>query len=120
MDQFFYQFVFSDRRQDYLARHITFWLCAWLFQGFIYGFMYTMNDIDQGTFFLLSYGESFIFLPQHMLLSYCIIYFVLPRFLFKGKYGWGIFYIILLILLTAFISPLMQKTLIHSYRDWIG
>lgn len=118
MDEFFYRFVFSDQTRDRILRHATFWFCAWLFQGFIYGFMYTMED--QGTFFLLSYGESLIFLPQHMLLSYSIIYFVLPRFLFKGKYFWGIAYIILFIMISALMSPLMQKTLIHSYRDLIG
>jgi sensor histidine kinase YesM len=118
MDKFFYRFVFSDQRSYRLGRHISFWMAAWLFQGFIYGFMYT-TDL-QRTFFLLSYGESLIFLPQHMMLSYSIIYVVLPRFLFKGKYGWGIFCILLLIVITAVMSPLMQKTIIHSYRDWIG
>lgn len=118
MDKFFYHFVFSDERPHYLARHITFWFCAWVFQGFIYGFMYSMEN--QGAIFLLSYGESLIFLPQHMLLSYSLIYFVLPHYLFKGKYAWGIFYVILFIILTAFLSPIMQKTLIHWYRDWIG
>jgi hypothetical protein len=118
MDDFFYQFVFSTNLKDRFSRHFTFWLAAWIFQGFIYGFMYSMNEGE--TFFLLSFGESLIFLPQHMMLSYGIIYFVLPRYLFKGRYGLGIFFILFFITLAALLSPLMQKTLIHAYRDWIG
>src|SRR6478736_2372054 len=113
MDDFFYQFAFSRDLKDRFARHFTFWLAAWIFQGFIYGFMYTMNDGE--TLFLLSFGESLIFLPQHMMLSYSIIYFVLPRYLFRGRYGLGIFFILFFITLAALLSPVMQKLLIHPY-----
>ena len=83
--------------------------------GFIYGFYYTDPPL-----FYVSYVESLIYLPQHIFLSYAIIYYVLPSFILKEKYWFGFACVILLIIVTAFMSPVINFNFIRPYREWIG
>lgn len=83
--------------------------------GFIYGF-YSSGGNNK-TNFSTSYVESLIYLPQHMLLSYGIIYLILPRYIFKGKYWQGIVGVILLIITVAVMSPLISKFIIIPLRN---
>ncbi|HEY0656246.1 MAG TPA: sensor histidine kinase [Chryseosolibacter sp.] len=103
MDNFFSRLVLSDEWRYRLSRHVLFWLCCWAFMGFIYGFLYV--DEDQKPQFVRSYIESFIYLPQHMVLSYGIIYLALPRYILKNRYWAGISIIVCFILVAAICSP---------------
>ena len=118
MDDFFSQFVLSNRLTFRTGRHVLFWMCCWGFMGLLYGFLYV--EYASSYFgFAISYLEAFIFLPQHMVLSYGIIYLVLPQYIFKNKYWKGIGVILLLILGAAILSPLTQKFLIIPIREWL-
>jgi sensor histidine kinase YesM len=119
MDRFFTRIVLSDRLSYRIGRHVAFWIACGLFMGFLYSFHYYYNPRMQG-YPLLSYVESFLFLPQHIFLSYAILYFVLPRFILKGKYWYGLFSIALLIVIAALCSPLSNYLLINPYRRSIG
>lgn len=118
MDNFFSRFVLSNEWRYRISRHIVFWLVCWMFMGFIYGFLYSQGPYQ--TNFFRSYVESFIYLPQHMLLSYGIIYFVLPRYIFRGRYWIAIACIVLLIFVAAIMSPVIQGIVINPLRGWIG
>jgi len=83
--------------------------------GFIYGFYY--HGETRATHFLRSYLESLIYLPQHMLLSYGIIYFILPAYIFKGKYWQAIMSVFILIVGVGFLSPMIYKFIIVPLRD---
>jgi sensor histidine kinase YesM len=83
-----------------------FWLCCWAFMGFIYGFLY-VDDAQQPQF-LRSYIESFVYLPQHLLLSYGIIYLALPRYILKNRYWAGMLVIVCLMVIAAISSPAIQ------------
>jgi len=102
----------------FAGRHILFWVAAWLFQGFIYVFLYP--DYNRGFYYILSFTESFLYLPQHMFLSYSIGYIVLPRLIFKGQYWLGFISVIGLILLAAMLSPFSLVYLVEPFREWIG
>ncbi len=80
--------------------------------GFIYGFLYVLQD----DFRYLSFLEAFIYLPQHMILSYGIIYFVLPKYIFKDKYWQGIAAVFILILLVSILSPLILNYVVNPVR----
>lgn len=118
MDRFFTRLVLSEDTQNRVTRHALFWLACWAFQGFIYKFLY--NQYPDGQAFFISYFVSLAYLPQHMLLSYSIIYGVLPKLIFKGKYWIGVASIFVLILISAAISPLTLKGIILPFRDWLG
>jgi len=85
--------------------------------GFLYSFNYYHNAYARAHF--ISYVESFLYLPQHIFLSYTILYFVLPRFILKGKYWYGMASIALLMVITAFGSPLSNYLFIEPYRQMI-
>jgi LytS/YehU family sensor histidine kinase len=68
-------------------------------------------------YFRLSYTESIIYMPQHIFLSYGIIYFVLPKFILQNQYWKGLAGIILLILCAAVLSPIMQILFIYPLRE---
>jgi len=118
MDTFFSKLALSNEGRFRLGRHALFWLVCWIFMGFIYGFMSITEK--QGTYILLSYFEAVLFMPQHMILSYGIIYFILPRYIIREKYWPGITAILGLILLAAFMSPLTVKFIITPMRLSMG
>lgn len=117
MDSFFTRFALSNDSRSRWGRHIAFWTAAWIFQGVLYGFL---NNGYIGTSFMVSFIEAFLYLPMHLFLAYSIIYFVLPRFIMKGHYWSGILLIVLLILITAMLSPLTLTTVIIPFRKLIG
>lgn len=115
MDSFFSRLALSNERLYRLIRHFIFWFFWWLFMGLIYGFLYTpegqMNLMRQ------AYIEALIFLPQHMVLSYGIIYLILPRFVFKGRYWLGITSVIFLTVMVAGISHIVANYVITPIRE---
>ncbi|HEY9047473.1 MAG TPA: histidine kinase [Ohtaekwangia sp.] len=117
MDSFFSKLVLSDSSGYRISRHTIFWIACWAFQGFIYGFYYL--DGRARNIFPISFVESLIFLPQHIFLSYAIIYYALPRYIFREKYWTGFLLVILLMLITAAMSPLLNYNLIRPFRQSI-
>ena len=115
MEPFFSSLALSEQRSYKIGRHVLFWLACWLFMGFIYGFYYPGRNHNRH--FLFSYVESLIYLPQHMFLSYGIIYFILPAFILKGKYPHGIAAVLLLIVAAAFLSPLISHFIILPLKE---
>jgi len=104
-----YSFIFSDERKYRLQRHIVFWLCWWLFQSFIYSYSPTTElNAAYLTRLLLSSIDGFFYLFAHIFLTYSLIYYVLPRFILKEKYIKGTLVTILLLLVTAIISALIN------------
>lgn len=116
MDSFFTRFALSDAPAPRTARHLVFWLWAWVIQGLLYGFLY----LESPNAFVLSFGEALIYLPTHIFLSYSIMYWVLPRFMYQGRYWTGLFLVALLILTTAFLSPVLSYFLITPWREFLG
>lgn len=115
---FFTQLALSKDIRARVGRHLAFWTAAWLFQGLIYSFLYP--DYNRPITFILSFSESFLFLPQHMFLSYSIGYVVLPRLIFKGHYWLAIISVIGLFLLSAMLSPVSLLYLVEPFRAFIG
>jgi sensor histidine kinase YesM len=118
MDSYFSRLVLSDQIKDRVSRHVLFWLACWVFQGFLYGFIYSADSWIQ--VFTISFAESFFFLPQHIFLSYSIIYFVLPQYFFKEKYWSGVAFVLLVIFISAVFSPVTQFFVIKPFREWMN
>ncbi|SKC71997.1 Histidine kinase [Ohtaekwangia koreensis] len=115
MDSFFSKLVLSNETHYRLGRHILFWMVWWVFLGFIYGFYYSEGKTYE--MFSISYIESLVFMPQHIFLSYAIIYYILPSYIFKEKYWIGFLLVLLLILMTAALSPLINFNVIRPLRE---
>jgi len=116
METFITNFTLSDQPRYRILRHFIFWLVCWLFMGFIYSFYYfeiAFSSID----YFFSYLESLIYLPQHIFLSYSIMYFIIPRYVSSGRYWLALCGVILLILITALSSPVINNTIILPLRQ---
>src|SRR5687767_5121724 len=79
-------FIFSNQWKYRLQRHTAFWVAWWLFAGVIYSVGPILTTVPYSLNLLRTLLESAAYLPLHFFLAYSIIYFIIPRFLLKGKY----------------------------------
>jgi sensor histidine kinase YesM len=112
------EFIFSNKRKHRIARHVAFWASWWLFAGLIYSVGPLPAKMPYGINLVRSLLESFAFLPIHIFLSYSLIYFIIPRFLVKGKYALTILLVMLSFIISAWISVLISYFIIHQIRLW--
>lgn len=114
-------FIFSNERKYRWRRHAAFWIAWWLFLGFIYSVGLTSEDkISYEQNLLRTTLESLAFLPLHMFLAYTLNYFVIPRYLVKGKYALAFTFTILAFAATAFISVVISSSIIPVIRSGFG
>jgi sensor histidine kinase YesM len=80
-----YDFIFSDKRQHRLLRHSTVWIifCVYFF---IVNFVPTSaSDFTTTKAYAMAFYKL-MYIPVSILSAYITAYFLLPRFLLKGKY----------------------------------
>ena len=84
----FREFLLSEKRSVWLLRHLAFWA----FWGSYFGVVRALNPIkykEAGGHFVDFWermGEGFSYLFPQSFLVYPLIYFVLPRYLFRDRY----------------------------------
>ncbi|GAB4047501.1 histidine kinase [Spirosoma litoris] len=66
--------------------------------------------------FLMSSIDSVLFMPAHMFLAYSLMYFLIPRYVLTGRYGWAFINVILLIIATSFISAVLAEFVVYPIR----
>ncbi|WP_332369012.1 hypothetical protein [Spirosoma telluris] len=118
------EFVFSNQPRQRLARHGLFWLAWGLFFTLTYGFLPANYLIHEGVAwplaflkgFLISGIDSVLFMPAHMFLTYCLLYWVIPQYLMKGRYGWAFINTIFLIIATSFLSAVLAEFIVYPVR----
>src|SRR5688572_7164123 len=104
-----YNFIFSNQARYRISRHLLFWALCIIFFTLIYGARPSGEITPVGYYhyaqsYTISFLEALAYLPGHMLLSYFIMYGLIPRFLFKERYFAFLGLLIAAILLQAFIS----------------
>lgn len=118
------EFVFSNQPRQRLARHGLFWLAWDLFFTLTYGFLPANYLIHEGVAwplaflkgFLISGIDSVLFMPAHMFLTYCLLYWVIPRYVMTGRYGWAFINTIFLIIATSFLSAVLAEFIVYPVR----
>jgi uncharacterized membrane-anchored protein YhcB (DUF1043 family) len=111
-------FIFSDERKYRWRRHAAFWISWWLFAGFIYSVGLKPGKITYAENLLRTMLESLAFLPLHIFLAYSLNYFVIPRYLVKGKYILAVVYTLLAFACIAIISVIISTFIIADIRGW--
>ncbi|GAB2564619.1 sensor histidine kinase [Spirosoma areae] len=122
------EFVFSNQPRHRLARHGLFWLTWTVFFAVTYSFLPAGYLLRQGVSwpiaFLKGIGiatvDAFLFMPAHMVFTYSIIYWLMPRFVFRGRYGWALMALVLIIVATAALSATLSIALVDPIRFRIG
>jgi sensor histidine kinase YesM len=111
-------FIFSNQWKYRLQRHTAFWVAWWLFAGIIYSIGPILTTVPYWLNLLRTLAESAAYLPLHCFLAYSIIYFIIPRFLLKGKYVVAVISVIAAFFITALMSILLAYTVILEVRSW--
>ena len=122
MSPFTRNFIFSNRPYYRVARHAAFWLVWAVFFGIIYANKPSGSGGDVLVMihsYPLSFIEAVIFTPNHVMFSYLIMYFLLPRYLLEGRYLAFVVGIIGAIVLTQAVAFFSTSLLIAWVRDWL-
>ncbi|MGB8192413.1 MAG: histidine kinase [Chitinophagaceae bacterium] len=115
-----YPFVFSNNPRYRVTRHVLFWV-LWILYYTVESTIARSQKYDLGLSFFSSLTEVTITTPLDIAFCYGIIYFLLPRFLFRGQFftlaiGW-----LLMSLLFFFAYMLFNKTAGPVIRQsWFG
>lgn len=115
MDGFFSRLALSDEPRHRFGRHFTFWFAWWVFFGFIYGFPVSPGTVSPLRL-PLAYIEALLYMPQHMILSYGLLYLILPKLILKGKWWWGLTSVVGLIVFAAMLSQVVATYAIVPLR----
>ena len=110
MDMLSHEFIFSDERKYRIKRHLLFWGFV-TFYIFLSKFLNPTKLLKAGGHLdnpFISYAETIIlFIPQALVLVYPLLYFILPRYLFKGKYLKAALWILALTILTISVNAIL-------------
>ena len=95
------KFILSDERKYRITRHIFFWA----FWGFWFGMVRVFNpkvlkETGHLPNVLQTLSEGFLFILPQAVLVYPLLYFILPRYVFTGKYFKAAVWIFVFLLLT--------------------
>jgi len=109
-----YSFIFSEKRSYRVARHMMFWLLWWAYFSASF-YHYEQSGLKKIEFepwnfpFLI---KSILLLSIHISTCYYFINYLMPKYLFKGKYAALITHIIILGLFIFLSSYFIYKTVL--------
>jgi hypothetical protein len=78
-------FVFSNNPRYRIARHALFW-GLWILYYTVFGTLYWLHRYSPVKSFFSSLIEVVVSTPLDMVFCYAIIYYLLPSYLYKGRY----------------------------------
>ncbi len=90
-----------------LVQHLTYWIIFVLF------FAYAWGTFDAN--YIKTVKVELINLPVKILLVYAVIYYLYPRFLYKGEIWQFLFYFLILIGFAAFIQRITDNLIIVDF-----
>lgn len=114
-----HSFIFSNKREYRIARHLSFWFAWFFFFGFLYAASPFMSQLSYLERLPATLVEAFLFMIVHIFLSYSLMYFVLPVYLLKNKYFATAIWTIMLFLIAAVLSSLISLNVVESVRKWV-
>lgn len=113
-------FIFSEERKWRLRRHIAFWTSWCVFAGFIYSIGPIATREPYLRTLTRSMADSFAYLPLHIFCAYSLMYFLIPRYLVKGKYVMSVLSAVAIFIITALLSVISNATIIEWIHGWYG
>jgi sensor histidine kinase YesM len=83
-----HDFIFSNKPGIRIRRHAIFWMLWWIYFAatYYYYVQVGLQKIDFGNLSGILFLKTFLLILVHVLSCYVFIYFLLPRYLVKGKY----------------------------------
>lgn len=110
-------FVFSNNLNYRLGRHALFWFLWILYYAIMSAFlMYPKWGFAKS--FIASFVEVAETTPLDMCFCYFIIYYLLPNFLYEGRYIGMLFFWLLASIVFIFLYSLNAKFVVPFIRGW--
>ncbi len=117
------RFIFSNEPKYRISRHLVFWFAWWLFFTLIYGAR-PVETVDGWRILKMSLitssVEAVLYMPNHILYSYALIYFLIPRYLLKSRYLQFMGLLVLLTLLSSVFSNGLTIFAVNPFRESLG
>jgi sensor histidine kinase YesM len=115
------KFILSDERKYRITRHIFFWG----FWGFWFGMVRVFNpkvlkETGHLPNVLQTLSEGFLFILPQAVLVYPLLYFILPRYVFTGKYFKAGVWIYVFLLLTLVVSASLLIYIPWNKVAWLS
>ncbi len=105
-----YDFIFSEKLKIRIVRHLFFWVCWWLYFGFLHAANpFGKEEISYFRNLPFTLLESVLLLIPHAVYTYILLLFVFPRFILKKKYITALIYFLLLYSLSGFLNLFFVK-----------
>ncbi len=121
---FYSNFIFSDRPRYRVARHLSFWVVTVIFFTLIYSNKFYTGfyvGIEYRPALLgLSLVEALIFLPTHLVATYLVLYWVIPRQVLRHRYGLALASMVGITLFTGLFSYLLAEYGVVPFRRSLG
>jgi len=112
-------FIFSNAPNYRWRRHLAFWGVWWFSQAILYSFAPPLLPSNYFQRLEICSIDALIYMAPHIFISYSLMYFVIPKFVVKGKYVQTALLVLLLCLLSAVISAFESIYIIDRVRRWI-
>ena len=114
------KFLFSDEKSYRVKRHLLFWTCWGIYFALVREFN-PRTFLDNGHFpnFFSTMAQAFLTLLPQTVLVYPLLYFILPRYGFKGKYAKACFLIIALVLVMISVNAFVLMAIPWYEAMWL-
>ncbi|MGE5518812.1 MAG: sensor histidine kinase [Candidatus Dadabacteria bacterium] len=114
------KFLFSDERKYRIQRHVVFWIFWGLYFSLAKYFNpKTLKETGHFPDLFKTMAEAFLLLLPQAILVYPFLYFILPRYVFRGKYfKASLWTVVFLVLTIAFSAALLIVVPWHKVM-WI-
>ncbi len=107
-------FIFSNRLRYRISRHLIFWLIWIIAQVTIYTLPYVYTNQNTVRMILERLLSSLAFLIPHLFLVYALMYFVIPKYVAKGRYILATTWTVALLLFSVILYIGVNVTLINQ------
>ena len=111
---------FSEELKYRIGRHLLFWFCYWLYFGFLHASnAFGAPEIRYFNNLPYTLTESVLLLIPQMIITYPILYLILPRYLLKRKYVTGILVMAILWYIGGAISLFMVNEVNQKVLEFL-
>ena len=106
-------FILSDKTSTKVKRHLTLWICFCIYFFGVNFFPQNWHDLIDSKAYVLAF-QKLVYIPVSIFSVYISGYFLLPRFILKGKYFIFFMLMILLCCVNLVSAWLLTKFLIKQ------
>jgi sensor histidine kinase YesM len=110
-------FIFSNKPEYRIKRHLLFWATWVVFMGFLYAFTPLPSRLNYLQRLPNSTTDAVLYLPIHIFLSYTLMYFLIPRYIVKGRYLLAVIWLVVLVLATGCLSAIVSLYVLFPVKE---